>query len=514
MDRRTFVTGAAAGGLGLISGVDATSAAKRAARKRVVRGGAFSHGVAAGAAGERDVMLWTRLSDVSRTSRVRLEVARDADFRNVVERRLVEAVRWRDFTARQRVTKGLKPGEEYFYRWETATAQSPVGRFRTALPADSAEPVRIGFFSCQDYQAGYYTALAGLAAEKDLDLVVCLGDYVYERAFYQGPADRRDTTGANKDGEVQTLAEYRQKYALYHADPNLQALRAAHPLVAAWDDHEVEDNWARDEPGEKTMQPRVAFAERKRAGQLAFFEWMPRLRLREELMRIYGSLRLGGNAEVFLLDTRSYRDDQPCGDELIVPCPEAETREATLLGAAQKQWLKAAVPASSARWKVVGTQIMAMAFDSVPGQTVNVDGWDGYGRERQEVLEHLRAAGTQNLTFITGDIHTFFAGTVHANGRVTTPAVGTEFVGGSITSKGLEEYFGPAAAAGQEGVRVDNPHLAYSEWQSRGYGVMEARRDELLVTYRSPLTTEQPESEMRDLAKFRVAAGSTAVESL
>jgi alkaline phosphatase D len=229
-------------------------------------------------------------------------------------------------------------------------------------------------------------------------------------------------------------------------------------------------------------------------------------------MRVYGSVRLGGMAELFLLDTRSYRDDQPCGDQLIVPCPEAETRSATLLGAAQKQWLTTAVPASSARWKVVGTQIMAMSFDSAPGQTVNVDGWDGYGRERQEVLEALRARGTKDLTFVTGDIHTFFAGTVHTNGRVTTPAVGTEFVGGSITSKGLEDYFGPAAAGAEQGVRGNNPHLAYSVFQSRGYGVLEARRDELLVTFRSPATTDQPKSEMRDLAKFRVAAGSTAVE--
>jgi alkaline phosphatase D len=455
MDRRSFVTGAAAGGLTLIAGTDVTSAARRARRKRIVRGGAFLHGVAAGAPGEREVLLWTRLSELERTSRVRLEVARDADFRNVVERRTVEAVRWRDFTARQRVTRGLEPGREYFYRWETATAQSPVGRFRTALPADSQEPVRVGFFSCQDYQAGYYTALAGLAAEKDLDLVVCLGDYIYERTFYSGPADRRDTTGVNRDGDVQTLPEYRQKYALYHADPNLQALRAAHPLVAAWDDHEIEDNWAADQPGEATPEAerRVAFAQRKRAGQLAFFEWMPRLRSREELMRVYGSVRLGANAELFLLDTRSYRDDQPCGDEIIVPCPEAEDRQATLLGDAQKAWLEQAVPASRATWKIVGTQVMAMAFDSAPGQTVNVDGWDGYGRERREVLEALRGAGTKNLTFITGDVHTFFAGTVHVNGRITTPAVGTEFVGGSITSLGFESYFGPTTPVTQEAVR-------------------------------------------------------------
>ena len=172
------------------------------------------------------------------------------------------------------------------------------------------------------------------------------------------------------------------------------------------------------------------------------------------------------------------------------------------------------MPASTATWKVAATQVMAMAFDSAPGQTVNVDGWDGYGRERREVLEALRAAGTNNFVCITGDVHSFFAGTVHVNGRVTTPAVGTEFVGGSITSLGFEEYFGPTTPVTQEGVRANNPHYAFADWINRGYGVMEARRDELLVTYRSPGTVTEPRSEMRDLARFRVAAGSTAVQRI
>ena len=112
--------------------------------------------------------------------------------------------------------------------------------------------MRIGFFSCQDYQAGYYTALAGLAKEPDLDLIVCLGDYVYERTYYSGPPGRRDTLGANGDAEVQTLAEYRQKYRLYRTDADLQAIHSAAPFMAIWDDHEVEDDYASERPGEAT----------------------------------------------------------------------------------------------------------------------------------------------------------------------------------------------------------------------------------------------------------------------
>ena len=513
MDRRSFVGAAllAGGGLWLGPRAPVSAASKAIAREPRLREGAFRHGVAAGLPGERSITLWTRVSDVERSGRVKLEVAKDPEFRTLVHRQTVRAAAVRDFTARATITpKGLRPGEQYWYRFSTLAGSSPVGRFRTARPLDSREPVRIGWFSCQDWGSGYYGAHRGLAAEEDLDLVVCLGDYVYERTFYNGPADRRDTTGTNGDGEVQSLPEYRDKYALYRSDPDLQAMHAAHPFVAVWDDHEVEDNWARDEPGEATRVRRGPFLERRRVAYLAFFEWMPRFRLPADPSRIYDAIRLGANAELVLLDTRQYRDDQPCGDEVLQPCPDAETGQRTLLGRQQREWFVDRVLRSGARWKVVGTQIMIMSLDSAPGQTVNVDQWDGYGTERRQVLEALRAGGVQDLTFITGDIHTFFAGDVHVNGRVTTPAVGTEFVGSSITSLGFES-FGPAGPALQAGAPAPNPHLKFIDGFKRGYGVLEARPDELRVTFRTADATRRG-APTTDLARFRVAAGTPRVE--
>ena len=101
-----------------------------------------------------------------------------------------------------------------------------IDPLRTRRPPDSAEPVRIGFFSCQGWQAGFYTAHAGLAAE-ELDLVVSLGDYIYELTDDDGP--REDTIGPEGDGEAQTLAEYREKYHLYQSDPDLQGPWRANP---------------------------------------------------------------------------------------------------------------------------------------------------------------------------------------------------------------------------------------------------------------------------------------------
>ena len=171
-----------------------------------------------------------------------------------------------------------------------------MGRFRTPPPPDSQEPVRIAFFSCQDWQAGYFGAHSAIARE-DVDLVVCLGDYIYERNFYEGP--RKDTLGANGDGEVQTLDEYRAKYRMYKGDPDLRAMHAAHPYMGIWDDHEVEDNYAGTLPGEATQQVRVPFLERRGAGYRSFYEYMPFAPVRNRPRRghdLYRQLQVGGRS--------------------------------------------------------------------------------------------------------------------------------------------------------------------------------------------------------------------------
>lgn len=519
LTRRRVVGGAlATGGAVLLGGPAALGAPRRAPRRRIrepfLRDGDFHLGVGSGMPGTDEITLWTRVDGVERTSRVRLEVARDRNFRNVVLRRDVRVPVVRDSTVHTRLKGGpLKPGEEFFYRFATRTTSSDVGRFRTARPADSREPVRIGYFSCQDYQAGYYGAHAGLAADDDLDLVVCLGDYVYEQTFYDGPADRKDTLGANGDAFVVSLDEWRQKYRLYKADPNLRAMHAAHPFVAIWDDHEVEDNYAGDRrDAAKTEPVPYDIRDRRRNGYLAFFEYMPRLRRGSTDTRIYGSVPLGRTAELFLLDQRQYRDQQACGGTFIVPCPDAETGTRTYLGAEQKAWFKDAVTSSKATWKIVANQLMIMSVDSAPGLTINVDSWDGYGAERREILEHFRARGVRDLTFITGDIHTFFAGTVHTNGRTSTPAVGTEFVGGSITSHGFEDFFPDPVTREtvKTGLLATNPHIRYANVEQRGYARLEARTGGLKVEYLR-VDALDPRARPTRLASFAVAAGSTEI---
>jgi alkaline phosphatase D len=526
VDRRELLELAGLGtGALILGGVPVDPALARRARRRrvpIARGGSFPQGVCSGAPSSRGITLWTRLEGYRRDRRLYLEVARDPDFRRVVHRRVVRAGAKRDHTVEKRV-KGrfLKPGREYWYRFETRSGSSPVGRFRTLVPRDSREPVRVAFFSCQDWQAGYYGAHQAIARE-DVDLVVCLGDYIYERNFYEGP--RRDTLGANRDGEVQTLAEYRSKYRLYRTDRDLQAMHAAHPFAAIWDDHEVEDNWTGDEPGEETQQVRVPFPRRRRNGFRAFYEYMPFspvVRRPSVGHDLYRRLRLGRNVELFLLDERRYRDDQPCGDELFVPCPEAESEPRSFLGARQREWLKQGLERSGATWKLVGNQLMVMALDSAQGQPINKDSWDGYGVDRRDVLGHVRSRGIRNVAFLTGDIHTFFAGDVGVDGR-GPESVATEFVGGSITSLGIPETVRDISgvpltkeqyALVTQNIRVVNPHLRYDEQRSRGYGVAEARPNELRVEFKGVEALTRSTSP-RTIGRFRVVNGTPRVQVL
>jgi len=516
--RRAFLSSsaaAAAGALLLPAGLGRAQSLARGAR--------FTQGVASGQQSLDGITLWTKLDGLERTSRLQVEIARDEGFANVVYRQDVLADAERGFTVRHRAQHPvLRPGERYFFRFYTCDENSPVGRFSTARPADSAEPVRIGFFSCQAWESGFYTAHQGLANEPDLDVVVSLGDYVYEyRTESADAAVRRDNTGANRDGEAETLADWREKYALYHSDPRLLAVRQNFPLIAIWDDHEVENNHAGDVEGSPPEgRRRVSYAQRRRNGYDAFFEHMPRIRVPADPDQIFGSIPLGANAELFLLDQRRFRSDQPCGDRPGVPCPEAADPSRTLLGAAQKAWFKDALRRSRAAWKVVGNQVMIISLDVAPGVPLNYDQWDGYAAERRELIDFIGAAGIRDVTFITGDIHTFFAGDVAANGRATpaSPARATEFVGGSITSKGIADTVGgdpgrdAVAAPSDTGVLAVNPHIRYSNQSVKGYAVMEARPDELRVTYRGARTTQADTADVFDLARFRVQRGQPRVE--
>jgi alkaline phosphatase D len=519
LGRRQFLIAGAGAGL-TAAGLLNHSALARARALPVVGDADFAYGVASGFPSTSGVTLWTRLKGLDRSARVPYEVATDAHFRHVVASGDAVAQAGRDFTVHQAVS-GLKPATEYHYRFTTTRHDSRVGRFRTLPPAGSMQPLRIGYYSCSSYDAGYYTGLAGLAAEPDLDLVICLGDYIYEHSDYNAVAARRDHTGANRDGDVQTLAEYREKYRLYQSDPHLQDMHAAYPFFSIWDDHEVENNYAGVHPDSADTDPhradgvarRVPFAQRRRNGYQAFFEAMPRLQMKGDRNRIYGSVRLGAMAELYLTDSRQYRSEQPCDDVELKACPADQEPGGTMLGAAQKAWLKKAVPAGRARWNLLTSETMMMALDSslaapgAPGNTVNQDQWDGYAAERAEILTSFLDAKVQNLVVLSGDLHTFLAGNLTTTGDSTGTPVGVEMLGGSATSLGLVEETGISAATLDGLRRTADPHIIYGDFTHHGYCVLDIARDEITGRFRTADTTH-PGARTTTLATFKVQSGT------
>ena len=519
LGRRSFLIGALATGAAVSAPLNYAARA-RARAVPFAKDGTFKLGVASGFPRPRGIVLWTHLGNAKGNERLRLLVAKDRKFGNVVLEKDVIARADRGHTAKTKV-RGLDPAEQYFYRFVTGNSSSPIGRFRTAPPKDSKTPIKIVFYSCQNYQNGYYNAQRAIANERDVDVVVCLGDYIYESNQYEDRKVRDESVGRNGDSDAQFIDEFRQKYHVYKSDPDLKAMHAAHPFIAIWDDHESENNnaGANESPSTTPGQTnngfprRVPYLERRANGYKAFFNFHPRTRFKGERDRIYEDYRLGKLVDLILTDERQYRDIQPCGDGIVTPCPEADDPRG-LLGAAQKDWWKRTLHASPANWKVWGNQVMLMNFEITDTTDAIIDEWDGYKAERRELMNHITHHGIKDVVGITGDIHNFFAGTVTNSGKSDgTPAM-TEFVGGSASSPGLPEETGLTPGF-LETVKANNPHWKFAEFASRGYGVLEVRPKDVTCTFKAPSTiTERNGGVVSTLARFKVDSGSTTVQQL
>ena len=519
--RRQFLFRAGAAGAAILAPQALRLAPAGAAKPRPVLGsGAFAEGVASGDPGARAMTLWTRVGGVEQRGGVRLEVARDKGFRHVVAREKITTGPELAGSVKARVT-GLKPYEEYFYRFETKRTESAVGRFRTAPPADSRQPLTFGFFSCQDYTHGFYNAHDVMARE-DLDFVVCLGDYIYAETYHTlagGTAVRDDTIGSQGYSSDVTkmavsLADYRAKYGLYRRDRSLRKLHAKAPMIVIWDDHEVQDNYAGAAPGGGLPPEQRYSAARRRAGYRAWFESMPTFAGKRD--RIYRKLRFGKTLDLFMLDQRRYRADQPCDDAVVPGCADLD-QPRPFLGADQMGWIKRELQGSEAAWKVIGNQVMMMPAKVLGGSYYQFDSWQGYPREREELLSHIDRKKIRDVVFVTGDIHTFIAGDVRTQGGLGKP-VALEFVGGSITSNNFGEVDldvgGGTVLPGNDAdphtdpgiidaLRGINPWVDAADFDHHGFGLVKATPKSFDVTLKRVSTIKRKTTDLLTDKGFR-----------
>ncbi|MFE5509243.1 alkaline phosphatase D family protein [Streptomyces sp. NPDC056529] len=478
----------------------------------------FTLGVASGDPLPGSVLLWTRLAPrpfepggglPDRRVAVHWELAHDERFRRVARRGAATAHPEFRHTVHVEV-EHLEPGRAYFYRFRAGAWTSPVGRTRTA-PAPGARNTALSFaaVSCQAYHDGHFTAHRHLAQE-DVDVVLHLGDYLYEYAVDATGGARAYTDRVLPDlfnRETLTLEDYRLRYALYKTDPDLRAAHAAHPFVVTWDDHETENNYAGDTP-ENTVPPEE-FLLRRAAAYRAYWEHQP-LR-RPQLpdgpdMRLYRRLSFGRLAQFDILDTRQYRSDQAYGDGWQVPGPESEDPSRTLTGAAQERWLLDGWRRSRARWNLLPQQVVFAERRDRPTADfkLSMDSWDGYPASRQRVLAGAEAAGVENLMVLTGDVHVSYALDLKADFRdPASRTVGTEIVTTSITS-GKD---GADRPSNYDKLMRANPHLRFFNGR-RGYVKVSLDRESARADFRTVPYVTTPGAPVTTAASFVTEAGN------
>ena len=500
----------------------------------------FTHGVASGEPGAHQVLLWTRyLSDGAAT--LHWEVASDEQFAHVVAHGQTLAAPASDSCAKAYVT-GLAPGRWYHYRFIAPDgSKSVTGRTRT-LPVGKVAKFRMAVFSCSNFGFGWFNAYAHAAQADDFDLAVHLGDYFYEykRGDYPSAKAALPERILPLD-EATTLARYRERFATYRADPDLQRVHQLFPMVLMWDDHESANDSYRG-GAENHDASEGDWGLRKAASRRAYREWLP------VSDHDWGTYEIGNLATLFKLESRlNGRTKQLDLQEVVKGVPPEQAGAAftkfrdgvwrdpghTLLGAKQEGWLAGALKASVRAhkpWQVLAQQIVmgsvAMGEDVIAGMPadtsgwlkdrlvadvqagragvpLNMDAWDGYPAARDRLFKASLNADA-NLVVLSGDSHNAWAFDLDRKGK----RVGVEMAGTSVTSPGAESSIRWMKADEMARATLGrNPQLKWCDMAQRGYMTVELTPSAATSEFRFLATVRQRSTVLSGTKRMTVLAG-------
>jgi len=452
----------------------------------------FYHGVASGDPLDDRVIIWTRVTPETTDAPVEVKwaIAENDQFEPVIKSGTVKTGAERDFTVKVDVD-GLTPGRQYYYVFHALGATSPVGRTKT-LPRESVDSLKFAVVSCSNWQHGYFNAYDRIA-EKELDAVLHLGDYIYEYGIGNARnVDRRHLP----EHEIITLSDYRMRYAQYHLDPALRNMRMRHPLITIWDDHEVANN-SYTEGAQNHQEDEGDYEERKRAARQAYYEWIP---IREN-EKHYRSFSFGPLADVIMLDERLEGKTEPAKG---VTDPRYADEDREMLGREQLGWFEQELRGSSAKWKVIGNQVVFSDLDRtavVPKNPRNMDSWDGYPAEKSRVARVIRDHEVRNVIFLTGDTHASWAFEVVADPlSVPVPPnykpIAVEFGTPSVSSTNANESAPDDTVMVREQRYMEtNPHLKYVNQRDHGYVILTLFDDHARADWHYVSTVLQPDAQ-------------------
>ena len=430
---------------------------------------------------------------------VRWTLAADPALESPVAEGSVPATPAADHTVHVTVS-GLRPATHYWYGFTVGDEASPIGRTRT-LPAPDTpvERLRLGVVCCAHYATGYFNAY-GRLADRELDLVVHLGDYIYEAEAKH----ERWTRLHRPRGRCLTLPDYRARHGQYKTDPDLQRLHARHPMVAVWDDHELAGNAWWDGAAGHVPWVDGDWPRRRAAAVRAYREWMPSgLPDPSDPLRVWRTVPLGPLADLFLLDTRLTGRERPVAGRR--PVVGVRRRNRTLLGPEQWAWLEKELgegagpggPTGGGRrpWALVGSQVVMAPIHLVPaggavgrmlgavggGLGVNSGQWDGYPDERDRLLRLLAGRRGEALV-VSGDLHSSWASQLaEADGRGA--AVAAEFTVPAVSAPTFARALAPKARGARSVlewvVRRANPQVAWVDTAAHGYLLLDVTAERI-----------------------------------
>ena len=470
----------------------------------------FYHGVASGDPLQDAVVIWTKVTpeDSLPSIDVEWELSTTESFEEITANGSFTTDPSRDYTVKVDVM-GLDPGTRYFYRFKALDAVSMTGITKTA--STQADELKFAVVSCSNFEWGYFNAYGSIAEIPDLDAVLHLGDYIYEYA----PGGYGDTTIGRKHlpaKELITLYDYRTRYSQYRLDKDLRNAHASHPFINIWDDHEIANN-AYVTGAQNHQEDEGPYEVRKSDAVRAFYEWLPA----REGGKHYRSFDYGELAEVIMLDERLEGRTRQA-DSLTDPSLQDVNR--TLLGSQQMEWFKERLTNSRAQWKVVGNQVIYsyLNWGYEPDFTINLDSWDGYPIDQEEVAEHIVNGEIENVVFVTGDTHSSWAFEVSIDPHdfydpeTGEGAFAVEFGATSINSANANERFSTDTVKIHEATITDsplNPHLKYSNLRDHGYLLITLSKEKAQADFIFVPTLREQSTETYTEKTLIVNSGST-----
>jgi alkaline phosphatase D len=460
----------------------------------------FYHGVASGDPLSDRVILWTRITPETASSQlsVKWSVATDTLMENVVANGTFITGPERDYTVKIDAS-GLNADKWYYYQFEYDGDKSIIGRTRT-LPTQNVQQIRMGVFSCSNYQNGYFNAYRDLALRNTVDVVLHLGDYIYEYGASSTLPDRNH----EPNYEIITVSDYRLRHSLYKLDADLRLLHQQLPVIAVWDDHETANNAYTDGAQNHTPGTEGDWSVRKAAGKKAYMEWMP---IRENAVadnEIYRQFKFGNLVNLYMLDTRL----EGRQIQLAASDPAFNDSTRTLISHQQFNWLKDGLQQNSTRWNVFGQQVMVAPLTAF-GNILNTDQWDGYPAQRKKLYDVLGNPSLNNAVFLTGDIHSAWANDLPLQNYVPATgdqSVAVEFVATSTTSSGL-------SVPGGSGLITNlNPHIKYVELSKRGYFILDITPEKTQADFAYVSTITSPNFTMEFAPSYYTQHGSRRLQ--